>query len=220
MLRYVDSKQSSKQDSKQPAPFFTIITRCYARPIMLRYAIWSLRQQTCQDYEQIFMVDTEGIGVQKANQACYEYRNEVHGSYIYLYDDDTFFLDQNLLYTLRDLALSNDMPAILLFKNFVGCNVACDPWNENRLGLLSGNAYCLRRDIYQKHIKTYDELPGNAYLNREIDAMKYTLAKLDSVGIAIHRESRGRGETYNGEPVDPKDIVRILEEDERVRRSP
>ena len=211
MLRYIDEKC--------PIPFFSIITRCYARPIMLQYAIWSLRQQTCQDYEHIFLVDTEGVGVQKANQACYEHRDVLRGQYVYLYDDDTFFLNPRLLQELQELALANNLPEILLFKNFVGCNVACDPWNESKLGLLSGNAYCLRLDIYQKHIKTYDVLPGNAYLNREIDAMSYTVAKLDSVGIAIHWEGKGRGETINGEPVSPQTIIELLEAND-IRRSP
>ena len=47
-------------------PFLSVVTRCYKRPDMLNENKASLRGQTDQDYEQLFIVDDVGRGVIRA----------------------------------------------------------------------------------------------------------------------------------------------------------
>lgn len=207
-------RNDDRQDNRMPVdrvliiprekPFLTVITRCYARPNYLRKALDSIEEQTCNDYEHIFLVDEQGRGVLAANRFFYEYRHLVRGKYVYMYDDDTYFLDNRLFEKLK--VMGQDEHGILFFKNLIGGYVTTGPWLEGKLGLISGNAYAVLSDVWKKHILAFHALPGNPAFNRELDAANYSLVRIDTVGVTIQKESRGIPE----KGADPKSIADII----------
>ena len=72
----------------QSTTFLEIVTRCFRRPTLLQKNIEALAAQTCDDWEQTFLIDDIGRGVNWANESLAGYAPHLTGQYIWLLDDD------------------------------------------------------------------------------------------------------------------------------------
>jgi glycosyltransferase involved in cell wall biosynthesis len=174
------------------SPFLTIITRCYARPISLVNCLQSVERQSFQDFEHIFIIDEDGIGVRAANRLLFEYRDVPCGKYVYILDDDNYLVDDCLFEKMEVMGRAGH--GVLLFKNIIGGVSSENIWTDGKLKYLSGNSYAIEKGIWHKHILAFDALPGNPAFNKEIDNGKYSMVRIDTIGASILREGKGKPE--------------------------
>jgi glycosyltransferase involved in cell wall biosynthesis len=67
------------------------------RPKMLSENIDSVLSQTCQDIEQLFLVDHKRSGIQAADKSLYKYREHVLGDFVYILDDDCWLINPSFV---------------------------------------------------------------------------------------------------------------------------
>jgi hypothetical protein len=90
--------------------FLTVITRTYLRPNLLKSNQESLQRQTDRDWEQILLIDRDGIGVPLANKNLRKV--EPGGEYVLVLDDDNIIVDEKLIENLKVLA--QDKPDLII----------------------------------------------------------------------------------------------------------
>jgi glycosyltransferase involved in cell wall biosynthesis len=138
--------------------FLSIITRCYKRPRMLEKNMLSLRMQTNQDFEQLFLKDEAGYGIGWANKQFYRHRNEPKGDYIYMLDDDDMLTDPEAIETMYSISI--DDPELIMFK------FDCGPWGIlptdemwaaqwPKVTHVGTPCFVTRRDIWHQYIREF-----------------------------------------------------------------
>lgn len=97
--------------------FLSIITRCCHRPNFLTDNIRSVKAQTCQDIEQVFIVDRERNGIQAADRALAENKDRMHGEYSFILDDDCWLINDDFVQELKVFVCQEKNPAVVMFKS-------------------------------------------------------------------------------------------------------
>lgn len=114
-------------------PFFTIITRTFCRPSMLSIGIQSVIDQTCNDCEQIFLIDKIGDhkegNVLWANSQFSKCSNKIDGVYVMALDDDGRFIVNNHLEKVKNHIVNNDFPDVVLVKSHTIKNLATNEYH-------------------------------------------------------------------------------------------
>lgn len=181
-------------------PFLSIVTRCHKRPKGLLRCLESIAGQTDSDYENVLIVDTQGVGVERANALFYEYRDRVHGEYVHLLDDDDVLIDQELVSRLKCIAQTHNWPDVIMFRALHGGGKILPPdslWGERpKGGQIGGESYVVRRDIWKRHIKTFGEhgYPGDFYFISELFSHNYSIFWCDTVIAQAFQQSLGKSE--------------------------
>lgn len=83
-----------------------IITRVHPkRPNMLRICKESVKRQSCQDYEHLFIYDpTEsGYGMLAANKSFARQLVKIGSRYVMVLDDDNILVDDNLVKDIKEI---------------------------------------------------------------------------------------------------------------------
>lgn len=162
----------------------TFVTRCYNRPEALKRNISSVKAQTDQDYEHLFIVDDVGRGIYWANQQFYKRRGEVKGDYVKLLDDDGELIDEDFIKTIRSL----DSPDVVMFKQIVDKNIYPSPevWEKKYpiINKISGGCFCVKNHIYQKHIEAFSvPVAGDFFFYKDLfdNAKDYKIVWLNKV---------------------------------------
>jgi hypothetical protein len=94
--------------------FLSVVTRVYQRPICLLNNVTSIARQDCTDYEQLFLVDESGQGMQYANEQFHRHCGRVHGDYVYMLDDDDMLTRDDAVGLFRQAAEAN--PELIVCK--------------------------------------------------------------------------------------------------------
>ena len=138
-------------------PFMSIVTRTFKKPKCLVSNIMSLERQTDQDYEQIFIGDNIGRGLDWADQALDTYKDINTGKYVMVLDDDDELTSRSFITTIKDIA-NRFNPDIIMWRGFF-TEVQCvlppiDPrWGVHPTrGLIGSFNYCTTRELYNKYI--------------------------------------------------------------------
>lgn len=163
-------------------PLLTIITRACRRPKKLTRCIESVLAQTCQDVEQIFLVDKVGRHNENpilwANTQLETYADRVDGEYVYTLDDDGHLGDIETVESIKQTAELFKRPGVILVKTSAvslggtpGIWPKSDIWNiewerGQRPEKWVGNGYCVvvRSDVWKKHIKAYQYAHGGDWM--------------------------------------------------------
>lgn len=88
-------------------PFLTILTRCCKRPAMLAKNIASVKEQTNDDIEQVFLIDRFTRGRLWANQNMDGCKKYIRGEYVYILDDDCRLIHPEFVARLKQAIRSN-----------------------------------------------------------------------------------------------------------------
>jgi len=97
--------------------FLTIVTRTCQRPQFLKENIHSVKSQTVQELEQIFIVDRQKKGIQQADKSFVENRHRIDGEYVMILDDDCWLIDDRFVEKTLAYVHDNEYPVLLLFRS-------------------------------------------------------------------------------------------------------
>jgi len=159
---FVQQDRLRKNNGESKQPFLSIVTRCYKRPVELLRCLESIANQTDDDYENVLIVDSKGIGVVAANGAFYSHRHRVHGEWVYMLDDDDFLLDVNFISEVKNAARQHNPDVIIVKVDHFG-KVLPEPefWQRPPVeGHIGGSGIVVKRDIWNKFIHVF----GQAYI--------------------------------------------------------
>lgn len=191
-------------------PFLTIITRCCQRPQLLRRCIQSVKAQTCQDIEQLFLVDERRRGLAWANRQFDVHKDKPGGGYIYLLDDDGRLADPRFVGQVRQMATQADRPDLILVKSLqTNLDRVLPPdeiWNLDwRRGerparwVGSGYTFVVRSEVWRANAWRYHAGQGETWhtggdwqFMTGMIGIDVNAAKLDLVASIAERR-RGRG---------------------------
>lgn len=189
---------------KRARPFLTIVTRCCRRPGMITRNIESVTGQSCQDYEQLFLVDHTGAHKEDpiiwANGQFSRYESLVDGQYVYMLDDDGFLDNDGFIHAVRSHVVKSRRPEVVLVRSVCkdrkGSNILTWPsdkmfsldWDRGQRPVKwKGNGYCVvtRVDVWKKRLSYYTQrAPGGDwyFIQRGLIDNGHRFSKLNVVG--------------------------------------
>ena len=145
-------------------PFVSFVTRCYARPVALLRCLTSISRQTDPDYENVLIIDEEGVGVEAANGFYNLPQNKarVRGQYVHLIDDDDLICDADFVATIKDVASHNGMPEVIIIRVKHPNGVMLPDkkmWMQAEPigGHIGGSSVVVRRDVWLDHIYKFGD---------------------------------------------------------------
>jgi hypothetical protein len=117
-------------------PFLSIVTRTCRRPELLTQNIQSVMRQTCQDIEQVFLVDKTGShpegNILWANMHLIKCRERAIGRYVFILDDDGVLIDPTFVERLKEHADKMGYPDVILTRSRPAAHTKLPPdhiWN-------------------------------------------------------------------------------------------
>lgn len=176
----------------------SIITRCYKRPVGLRRNKLSLALQTSQDFEQLFLVDEVGIGINATHaRMAAEMPARISGDYVYVLDDDNVLIDNGFVATIAGVAARLD-PDIIMVKSdhgALGILPTAVVWKGQPVpGQIDAMNYVVKADIWKRHAATWTMHPkdaGDATFIMALFCYDYTIHWQDAI-VAMTGPVAGR----------------------------
>lgn len=145
--------------------FLQVLTRCYRRPRLLWSNIRSLEAQTDRDWQQTFLIDGEGRGVEAAQAALANFAPYVTGEYIWLLDDDDKCIRPRLVQEVKAIVSEHHPNVIMVRMDHRNGRVLPDDdhWHkEPQLSYIGCSAYIVKRQLWQRFAPVFGGAPGGA----------------------------------------------------------
>jgi len=155
----------------------------------------SLARQTDRDFEQLFMIDEEGMGIGDANRILMV--ADPDGDYVLVLDDDDWLINDRAIELLKGATIES--PDIVIFKadhKGLGILPSKSAWEKRPIkGHIGSCDFITRRDVWDKHIEAFgvDEGGDYAFL-KAIWEDKPVVIWLDELLAGIQRQGRSNGE--------------------------
>ena len=180
-------------------PLLSIVTRCYKRPETLKINIMSVARQTYDNWEQVFIVDEEGVGLLLANQSLFLNRHRVKGDYVLILDDDDCLAYNEFVTDLKDIALDWG-PDIIMIKMDQILRTLPTPqvWEKRPIfGQIGSCCFVVRRDIWQEYIELFGQPNGGDFafisaLFARAESKGFDIYWFDKVCTKIQRVGYGK----------------------------
>jgi len=146
--------------SRTEMPFLSIITMAYKRPVLLARNQAMLARQTCQDFEQIVIEDSEGRGWPWVAEQYRVVAGEVRGRYVmYVEDDDQLASADTVAYLREAVEMMDVAPDVIVVKFGMiwrsGRSLTIpepEYWDKPPIkGTISGQCIVAKRAVWQKH---------------------------------------------------------------------
>jgi hypothetical protein len=84
---------------------------------MLSGCIQSIKRQTDNDCEQIFIVDRERKGIQQADKSFVNHTHRVDGDFCYIVDDDCWLIDDRFVERTKAFIQTNNYPVLTMIRS-------------------------------------------------------------------------------------------------------
>jgi len=97
--------------------YLSIATRTCMRPGFLKDNIESVKSQSDNDIEQVFIVDRSKKGIQWADRALHENRKRMNGEWSFILDDDCWLTDTEFVSKLRLFTKENPQANLIMFRS-------------------------------------------------------------------------------------------------------
>lgn len=139
-------------------PFLSIVTRCFKRPNALALNRASVHAQRDQDFEQLFIVDSQGLGLLIANQSLYDNRGEVRGRYVFILDDDDYLIRTDFIGKMRQIVDTHDPDVIVIKMISVNGKIIPteDTWGKKPIFCKIGTScVVVRNKVWKRHIDAF-----------------------------------------------------------------
>lgn len=150
-----------KQHSKRP--FLSIITRRYKRPKGFAKHQEAINGLTSKDFEQIFIIDEVGRGLHEANRSFAYVSDMISGKWVYLLDDDDFFVRYNIIEELKEIDRQHS-PDVILFRMIIKTGYKDnrypteEVWGKSpKIAHIGGSCFVVTKEIYQKYIHHFGQ---------------------------------------------------------------
>ncbi len=157
----VKSKLNITGYTMKKNPFLTIITRRMEGKRSDHFSKHkeSVLSLTDMDFQELFIIDTVGIGMHAANAAFQLAVPSISGEYVFLLDDDDFLTNKNFIGLLRSEARGKNSD-VVFFKNKIltGYEDQIYPrpcsWNTGHLGRarIGGSCFIVKKWVFEKYI--------------------------------------------------------------------
>ncbi len=134
-------------------PFLEILTRVYRRPQLLAINVESLRHQTDDDWQQTYLVDNVGRGINWSCVNMAAHAPDLVGDWIWILDDDDMCTCPTLVADLKRIVAEHD-PDVIMVRMDHGPTVLPDArsWGDEPIhGQIGVSAYIVRRSVWQAH---------------------------------------------------------------------
>lgn len=109
----------------------------------------SLRAQTDGDYEQILMIDNDGIGIENTHLELSKL-SDLRGEYVFMLDDDDKVIDPEFIATLKIVTV--DQPELVIIKMRHQPDLVLPDDSHWRtapvMGFIGCSAFVVRRDVW------------------------------------------------------------------------
>lgn len=178
---------------------FSIITRCYRRPVGLRRCKLSLALQTDQDFEHVLLVDDVGIGFRAADvRLVTDAPALINGDYVYVLDDDNLIIDNSFVARIRWFAQEYDPDVIMVKSDHGRTGILPSPevWRRRPIaGQIDTLNAIVRSEIWKRHIgvlATCQDDARDAAFFAELFNHGYKIRWLDKI-VAMSGSLSGRG---------------------------
>ena len=177
-----------------------VLTRCYKRPSMLAHNQASLRAQTCSDWKQTLLVDTQGRGIAWASENM-GMHGAAHlvGQYIWVLDDDDECIYPALVEELKAIAGEHNPDVIMVRMDHGPLGLLPGPKNWGHSvskGDVGASAYVVRQDVWRTCAMAW--LPGEYASDFNFIAAIFAAGPVvywhDVVASRVQRISRGAPE--------------------------
>lgn len=133
-------------------PFLEILTRVYKRPQMLAINMESLRAQTDNDWQQTYLVDNVGHGINWSHENMAAHAPHLVGDLVWILDDDDMCACPTLVADLKRIAAEHDPDVIMVKMDHGGKVLPDESWGEGPVyGHIGVSAYIVRRRLWQQH---------------------------------------------------------------------
>lgn len=145
-------------------PYLSIITRCYLRPNGLSKNKESVNALVDKNWEQIQIVDEEGLGLHEANKSFSYVKNMVKGKWVYLLDDDDFLTNPDMIRHIRGIEQQYNPDVIVVRATILnGYNdnfyPAKECWNNKKpiKYQIGGGCVIVKAEVFKQHIDKFGE---------------------------------------------------------------
>lgn len=177
----------------------SIVTRHMAigREKSLERLLLSMAKFDASMYEHVFLMDWECKGVALANGLFEKNKNSIHGDYIYMMDDDDWFTLPKFPQDLLQFIEQQHYPDIIMMRFVIAGKDLPVPWgnfSELICGTVGTPNFCLKRDVWLKHIKHFSGPRGGDFrLVKSLQAENYSVSWWNQrIGTTRQRAGRGR----------------------------
>lgn len=186
--------------------FLSIVTRACRRPEALRLNMSTVAAQDCDDYEHVLLIDLvgrhNGDPVLWANAQLERYKHVPQGEYVYILDDDRYFVAFDAVSLLKRRA-SCGADVILVKAQTVQLDGLDHIYPEREIWKMDweggrrpkkwsgvGANVVVKRGVWKRHVTAYQHAPGGDwhFITSLINA-RCTFARLN----AVIAGSDGRG---------------------------
>lgn len=137
------------------APFLSIFTPTYCRPVRLAICIESVRQQTVP-CEQVVIPDHVGVGIAGMYARVARYASALHGEYVHFLADDDQLATPQVVAQVREHARANGNPEVIIVqaeKN--GLLLPFEMQGPPVEGCIDLGCVITRLDVWQAHADDY-----------------------------------------------------------------
>lgn len=185
------------------APFLEVVTRVYRRPKLLKQNRASLKEQTCGQWQQTFLVDQIGRGIGWASENLALYAPKMVGHYIWLLDDDDVCIRPTLVAELKEIAAEHQPDVVMLKMDHGPLGILPDAayWGSQvAQGHVGCSAFVVKRAVWQQYASAW--LPGEYHSDYKFIAAIFESRPAiywhDAVASRVQRISLGEPETVDG----------------------
>lgn len=185
----------------------SIVTRHMAtgRERSLRRLLASMSTFDLDTYEHIILTDLECKGVSSANSLFEKNKDLIQGDYVYMMDDDDWFICTTFPQDLLRFIEQQSYPDIIMMKFKIVDKNLPQPWGnfaELKFCKVGTPNFCLKREVWLKHIKYFTGPSGGDFrMIQSLQAESYSVAWWEQlVGMTRQKHGYGRSDrTYHSD---------------------
>ena len=178
---------------KTAPPFMSFVTRCCKRPGPLKRCVASVKKQTSQDYEHVFLVDNIGRGYAYANSLFYLHREKVKGEFVFLLDDDDYVTEPNFISHIKAIVIG-ESPDVIMVKMQTEAHIfpLKNVWKKVPIsGSIGTSCFVVSNKVYQRHIKAFwQNCGGDYHFIKEVFKHNYKVFWFDKIITRIDAAHR------------------------------
>lgn len=200
--RIVLKSQFKVEEFQNDNTFLTVVTRKYKRPKGMQRNLQSMREQTFP-VSRIEITDEHGYGLHQANKAFRLASPYIKSDYVYLLDDDDFFVDAEAVRKLSEFTYKHNNPDVVVFRMIIKTGdhnnyyPAPKCWNDKRpyIAQIGGSCFIVKSDVWKKHINEFGQprCGDFAFINR-LHQSGYRFEWFDHLIAETGKVSKGKPE--------------------------
>ena len=175
--------------------FLSILTRHMPqRAEMLQINKASLCMQSCQDFEQLLMIDGQGGGWKHAAEMLTDMVQDATGDYVLILDDDDILLNADGIKLMKEATIT--APAAVIFKGYhadLGILPNDNTWMRRpRLAQIGSFDFITRRDVFVELVDTADGYNNDFGIIDGVFERCLPVTWLNVLMCAVMRRSKGK----------------------------